>query len=272
MTKSLPSNLYVGTQSWSCKDWVGVFYPKQTKPADYIAEYAKHYAAVEIDSTFYRIPSKSTVAAWNEKTPENFIFAAKIPQVITHEKFLRDCQDELKAFLNVMDILEDKLGALLFQFRYYRKAEIASGDEFIERLAPFLKKFPTGYRFALEVRNKTWLNEELLDLLRKHKIAFALTDHPWMENVNRLMERLDVVSSDFCYVRWLGDRKKIEEETKRWDSVIIDRRREMTQWIPAIKQLMARDIGAVYAFFNNHYAGYAPGSIDLFKEMWKSHT
>jgi uncharacterized protein YecE (DUF72 family) len=268
MVKSLPSNLYVGTQSWSCKDWLGVFYPERTKPADFITEYAKHYSAVEVDSTFYRIPSKTTVSSWKEKTPEDFVFAAKIPQTITHEKFLDDCQDELKAFLNAIEILGDKLGALLFQFRYYRKAEMASGDDFIERLAPFLKKLPKGYRFALEVRNKTWVNEKLLNLLAKHNVAFALTDHPWMENVNSLMERLDVVTSDFCYVRWLGDRKKIEEETKRWNSIIIDRRREMKRWIPAIKELRAGDIGAVYAFFNNHYAGYAPGSIDLFKEMW----
>lgn len=268
MAGSLPPTLYVGTQSWSCKDWVGVLYPEQTKPADYIAEYAKHYSAVEIDSTFYRIPSKRTVAAWNEKTPDDFVFTAKIPQVITHEKFLDDCQGELRAFLNAMDILGDKLGALLLQFRYYRKAEIASGDEFIQRLALFLKTLPKGYRFALEVRNKGWVNEKLLSLLRKHTIAFALTHHPWMESVTRLMGRLDVITSDFCYVRWLGNRKKIEEETRRWDSIIIDRRREMERWIPAIKELMAGDIGAVYAFFNNHYAGYAPGSIDLFKEMW----
>jgi uncharacterized protein YecE (DUF72 family) len=78
--------LYLGTQSWSHKDWVGVFYPEGTAPADTISEYARHFNTVEIDSTFYGIPRETTVMAWRERTPEGFVFAAKFPQVITHEK------------------------------------------------------------------------------------------------------------------------------------------------------------------------------------------
>ena len=270
MNNSLPSNLHLGTQSWSCNDWGGVFYPEGTRPTDYISEYAKHFSSVEIDSTFYRIPSEKTVSAWSEKTPRSFIFSAKIPQVITHEKFLVNCEEELKVFLSVMDILGDKLGALLFQFRYYRKAEIECVDEFIERLAPFLKTLPKGYRFALEIRNKSWIAEELSGLLRKYNVAYALTDHPWMPRIDELMEKQDVITSDFCYIRWLGDRKGIEKKAKRWDKLIIDRRPEMSRWIPAIRELMTSDIGSVYAYFNNHYAGHAPGSIELFEEVWKS--
>jgi uncharacterized protein YecE (DUF72 family) len=208
------------------------------------------------------------VKAWHDKTPKGFIFAAKIPQVITHEKFLRDCKDELKAFLKTMDNLGDKLGPLLFQFRYYRKAEVASPDAFIERLGPFLKTLPGDRRFALEVRNKTWVNEKLLDLLRTHHVAFALTDHPWMEKVDSVLGRFDVLTADFTYIRWLGDRKGIEQQTQHWDKIIIDRTSDMKRWIPAIRELLGGGIRTGYAYFNNHYAGYAPGSIQLFEDMW----
>ena len=123
--------------------------------------------------------------------------------------------------------------------------------------------------FALELRNKYWINERLLDLLRARKIAFVLTDHAWMTPVQHLVARHDMVTADFVYVRWLGDRKGIEEITKHWDKVVIDRRREMEIWIPILRQLLQRGL-RVLGFFNNHYAGHAPGSIKLFYEMWES--
>ncbi len=208
------------------------------------------------------------VKNWRERTPPGFLFAAKIPQVITHEKVLVDCQAELKEFLGVMDLLGSKLGPLLFQFPYFNKQAFARAEDFLARLKPFLEKLPSGYSFALEVRNKNYIGTPLLDLLRKHKIALALIDHPWMTPVKQLTEKFDVLTADFCYLRFLGDRKGIEEKTKRWDKIIVDRRREMETWIPEIRRLLGSK-RAVFAFFNNHYAGFAPGSIQLFHEIWK---
>jgi uncharacterized protein YecE (DUF72 family) len=82
-------NLRLGTSSWSSEDWVGTFYPPGTPPADFLPEYAKHFDTVEVDSTFYRSPSRSMVKNWRERTPPGFVFAAKVPQVITHEKSSR---------------------------------------------------------------------------------------------------------------------------------------------------------------------------------------
>lgn len=94
---------------------------------------------------------------WERKTPPGFVLAAKVPQTITHEKILQGCDDDLKHFLETMDLMGDKLGPLLFQFGYFNKTAFKSGKEFLARLAPFLKKLPKGYRFALEIRNKQWL-------------------------------------------------------------------------------------------------------------------
>ena len=98
------SPLYLGTSSWTGAGWETAFYPPRTKQAEFLPYYSAKYNSVEIDSIFYRIPTAKTVQQWRERTPEGFAFAAKLPQVITHEKVLVDAQSDLKAFLDVMDI------------------------------------------------------------------------------------------------------------------------------------------------------------------------
>ena len=97
----MPS-LYIGTSAFTAAGWEGTFYPPGTKPGDFLRYYAQHFNSVEVDSTFYRIPSLSTVKGWYEKTPKGFVFAAKVPQVITHEKVLVDCEAEFKQFMEAM--------------------------------------------------------------------------------------------------------------------------------------------------------------------------
>jgi uncharacterized protein YecE (DUF72 family) len=270
MTLDFPSmaDVRLGTSSWSSQDWVGVFYPSGTSPADFLTEYAKHFDTVEVDSTFYRTPSRTMVGNWRERTPAGFLFAAKVPRTITHEKVLEDCAPELAEFLGAMDLLGEKLGPLLFQFPYFNRRAFPRPEDFYARLAPFLDRLPSGYSFAVELRNKAWINARPLDLLRNKNIALALIDHPWMTAINRLVEKLDVVTADFSYLRWLGDRKGIEQKTQRWDRILIDREREMELCIPAIEKLREPRV-RIYGYFNNHYAGFAPGSVALFHEVWQ---
>ncbi|MEK7798526.1 MAG: DUF72 domain-containing protein, partial [Acidobacteriota bacterium] len=141
-------------------------------------------------------------------------------------------------------------------------------NPFIDRLETFLPSLPRGRRYAVEVRNKTFVTARLLRLLRQHGVALALIDHPWFFGVEQLMRMNGVLTAEFAYIRWLGDRKGIEKKTTRWDSLIVDRRRDMGRWIPAIHGMLDRGL-TVYGYFNNHYAGYAIGSIDLFREMWE---
>ena len=260
-------SLRLGASSWSAPSWEGVFYPPGTPPGRYLEHYAREFDTVEIDATFYRIPEARTVDAWRDRTPAGFLFAAKVPQVITHEKILLDCGRELGEFVRVMERLGDKLGPLLLQFRYFRKAEMPDAKPFIERLERFLPALPRDHRFAVEVRNKTLLTERLLETLRSHRVALAFIDHPWFFRIDELMRRQGARTAPFSYLRWLGDRKGIEARTSTWDRLIVDRTAEMDRWVPAVRTLL-EERRIVHGYFNNHYAGYAVGSIRLFQELW----
>ena len=264
-----PYLLRVGTSSWSSADWVGPFYPPGTAPGDFISAYARRFDTVEVDSSFYRTPGKTMVESWVRKTPPGFLFSLKVPQVITHEKVLQDCREELAQFLASADLLGEKRGPLLFQFPYFNKQKFGRQELFLDRLGPFLQELPAGYEYAVEIRNKAWINGRLLDLLRQHQVALALIDHPWMFGVEELFGRRDPVTAPFTYVRWLGDRYGIEEKTTRWDRTLIDRTGELTLWIPHLRRLLERGV-RIYGYFNNHYAGHAPASVELFRKLWDS--
>jgi uncharacterized protein YecE (DUF72 family) len=259
--------LYIGTSSWSSEDWRGSVYPPEAKTSDFLPYYAHRFPVVEIDMTFYRIPTPTMVETWYRRTPADFRFAAKVPQLITHEKVLDDCQADLRQFTEAMGGLGEKLGPLLLQFPYFSKRRFATPQAFLERLEPFLDQLPEGYRFAVEIRNRWWITQRFLDLLRDHQVAFALTDHAWMPSIQELSRQHDVVTADFTYIRWLGDRQAIEAVTQKWDRLVVDRRPETAVWVTMVQQFLAQRL-AVYGFYNNHYAGHSPGSIALFYEMW----
>jgi uncharacterized protein YecE (DUF72 family) len=260
----------LGTSAFTAAGWEGTFYPAAMKPADFLSHYATQFDTVEIDSTYYRTPSTSTVRAWEGKTPDGFLFAAKVPQTITHEHVLVDCDQEFQQFVERMQLLGPKLGILLLQFPYFNKMAFASVDAFVARLNPFLQRLPEGVRFALEVRNKTWLGPKLYEPLAEHGVALALIDHPWMPRPSQLFVGADPITTDFAYIRWLGDRKGIEERTKTWDTTIVDRASELTEWANVCWKITGRGV-PIFAYANNHYAGNAPATIRLFEKLWAEH-
>lgn len=261
------ARVHLGTSSWTGDGWVGSFYPANSKPQDFLSLYAQTFDTVEIDSTFYRIPSAKTVQQWNERTPKRFTFAAKIPQSITHEKMLVDVNEGLNAFLKVMDLLGEKLGPLLFQFPYFNRQKFRGLGFFLERLEPFLKRLPKDYKWVVEVRNRNWLSEKLYTILRRHGVALALVDHAWMPRPAGLFETGNPITADFTFVRWIGDRKGIEERTKTWNKTIIDRTEELREWVKVLSKV-SRQVDIMFAYANNHYGGYAPDTIELFKRLW----
>lgn len=258
--------LRLGTSSWSAESWVGPFYPEGTAPADFIAHYAKHFDTVEVDATFYRIPTPAMIENWKRKTPEGFTFSLKAPQVITHEKRLEGAQKELDEFLTVVKGLGNKLGPVLFQFPYFNKTQMPTPFPFFEALRKFVRELPEGFRFAVEVRNKTFLVPALLETLKSRRIALALIDHPFMLKASEYRKRMDLLTTDWTYVRWLGDRVGIEKMTTSWDRVVVDRAAETDSWVSTIRDLAPKY--EIYGYFNNHYAGHAPASIALFKKAW----
>ena len=118
-------SIRLGTSAFTASGWETAFYPAGMKPADYLTYYATKFDTVEVDSTFYHAPSPSTVTGWARKTPDNFVFALKVPQSITHQKVLVDCDDEFKNFVTVAELLGPKLGPMLFQFGYFNRVGLS---------------------------------------------------------------------------------------------------------------------------------------------------
>jgi len=266
-----PGPIRLGTSAFTPDGWQGTFYPPGLKPVDFLGYYATQFNTVEVDSTFYRIPTAAMVKRWNSVTPPGFIFAAKVPQIITHEKLLKDAAEDLKQFLGVMDLLGEKLGPLLFQFPYFKKDTFAQPDEFLARLIPFLDTLPQGYRFAVEIRNKHFVCPPYVEALRERKIALALIDHPYMPFVSQLFQQCDPITADFTYIRWLGDRYAIESVTKVWNKVVVDRTRELSEWAKACQLILRRGVN-IFAYANNHFAGHGPATIRQFEEIFSKLT
>ncbi len=263
------TDILIGTSAFTAEGWVGSFYPAGMQPRDFLSYYTTQFKTVELDNTFYRTPTISTVEGWNLKTPPEFVFAAKIPQIITHEKVLRDCEDDLKHFLKTMDVLGNKLGPLLFQFGYFNRSAFKSQAEFLARLKPFLKKLPKGYQFVVEIRNKYWIDARYAELLREHNVAMALIDQSWVPRPWEMKETFDLVTADFTYIRWLGDRKGIEAETKIWNKVIVNRKSDLKNWVDVLKLMVnTKKVLKMFAYANNHYQGYGPSTVKLFMDLW----
>ena len=260
--------LRVGTSSWSSKDWSGVFYPPELPSNRYIEHYATVYDSVEIDATFYGVPDVSTVHAWRARTPDGFRFAAKVPRTVTHEKTLVDAEGDMEQFLDTMAELGDRLGPLLLQFPYFNKKAFESKGPFLERLDAFLGGLPAEFRYVVEVRNKWWIGRDLHEVCQRHRVALAWVHQAWMPSAREWQKRLGTTSTNFAYFRFLGDHKAIEEITRTWDKPVVDRTRELERWVPIIQDLRAARLPA-YVFFNNHFAGHAPATIELFREVWK---
>ena len=235
------------------------------RSADYLGFYADRFHTVEVDSTFYACPSARTVANWAARTPEGFIFSVKVPHAITHEKILVGCDGELNEFLKTMELLGQKLGPIVFQFPFFSRSTFRDRHEFLDRLVPFLRKLPSAHKFAIEIRNRTWLDAELANPLRNQNIALVLQDRSWMPSPPEL--KFDPITTDWTYIRWLGDRKSIEEQTTTWDKAIVDRTTELSSWVDFCYQIMKRGV-LVHAYANNHYAGHAPATIEQFRNLW----
>jgi uncharacterized protein YecE (DUF72 family) len=255
-----------GTSGFTAAGWTGSFYPAEMKSDDYLGFYASKFKTVEIDSTYYGTPAASTVESWHRKTPADFVFAAKVPQIVTHTNMLLNCEAEFDEFIGRMTLLKEKLGPLLFQFPRFSQYEFKGPGPLLSRLRVFLKRATDAYkcRFVVEIRNKTWLDSRLTDLLGQHKVALALTDTSFMPRPWEYRQKLNLITSDFTYVRWLGDRKGIEELTRTWDKIIVDKRDDLMKWAEVFRQFS--DTIQIYTYANNHYAGNGPQTIGLF---WK---
>jgi uncharacterized protein YecE (DUF72 family) len=237
---------------WSYNFWKGNFYPENLASKEFLAYYAKQFDTVEVDSTFYRIPRRQSVLDWKEQTPEGFVFSLKFPQVITHVKMLKDCQEEVTVFLERVGLLQEKLGALLLQFPY------AFGVEQASLLRDFLRTLPAKHRYVVEVRNRKLLNGELYSVLRDNNVVLAWVDSPFMPLI-------DEVTSDFIYVRWEGDRRRVKGTLGR---IEVDRSEKIKQWADRLKPFLEAQV-EVFGYFSKYYSGYPTSDVNEFLKLAK---
>ncbi|MBM3263273.1 MAG: DUF72 domain-containing protein [candidate division Zixibacteria bacterium] len=247
---------YIGTIGWTYKDWLGVFYPHDMNPRDFLGHYASVFDSVEIDSTFYHIPRPEVVMAWHARTPSSFRFTAKVPGAITHRHTLADIDDLLTPFLSSMALLGERLGCLLVQLPpAFRHTE----DTFA-RVASFLERLPTeDFRFAMEFRHPSWIAPQTFDLLRKHNVAWTLQDHP------TLMPPVFELTADFAYIRWMGDNE--DPRISHVSAIVVDRTQELISWADRLRHDILPRVHTLFGFFNNHFSGHSPASCNQMKRV-----
>jgi uncharacterized protein YecE (DUF72 family) len=237
--------LHVGTMGWSYGFWKGKFYPEGLVSKEFLAYYAKRFSTVEVDSTFYRIPRRQSVADWKARTPEGFVFSLKFPRVITHVKMLKGCEEETTVFLERVALLGEGLGALLLQFPY------AFGTEQVPLLRDFLQILPEKYRYVVEVRNRKLLNDGFYSVLRDSGVVLAWVDSPFMPQISE-------VTSDFIYVRWVGDRRRVKGTLGR---VEVDRTARISAWAEKLTPFLEEGT-EVFGYFSKYYSGYSPSDAE----------
>ena len=162
-------NLYVGTSGYSYKEWKGPFYPADLPDKQMLHFYGEHFRSVEINNTFYRMPKSSVLEAWAAEVPEDFQFVIKASQRITHFQRLKDCRDSVEYLLDVIGVLKNRLGPVLFQLPPNLPKDAG-------RLRDFLALLPPQRRLAFEFRHQTWFDEEVFTILREHRAVLCIAE------------------------------------------------------------------------------------------------
>lgn len=225
--------VHIGTAGWAYDHWRGPFYPVQLKTGEWLPYYAQHFRCVEIDSSFYRLPSVATLRHWHDCVPSGFMFAVKASRYITHMKKLAEPRRSLKPFLDRVTILGDKLGPILFQLPPRWHVDV-------KRLAVFLKALSREHRYAMEFRDSSWFDPQVYELLAAHDVAFCIFD---LAGSPSPME----VTADLVYIRLHGP-------GAAYRGSYADR--ALNEWGRAIKR-WRRQRREVFCLFDNDEAAYA---------------
>jgi uncharacterized protein YecE (DUF72 family) len=229
-------SLYAGTSGYSYKPWKGKFYPKKLADDRMLAFYGEHFRAVEINKSFYRVPTVSEVQGWAKDVSGTFRFALKAPQQITHRQRLRDTDKSVVQFLEVAKSLGKRLGPLLFQLPPNFKKDLP-------RLQAFLKLLPRRRRIAFEFRHASWFDDEALQFLRARHVALCIADDD-----NDLKVPF-VATTDWGYLR-----------LRRLDYSD----RELAQWL---KQIREQDWPDVFVFFKHEDQANGPRLAQRFLKL-----
>ncbi|HEX9724933.1 MAG TPA: DUF72 domain-containing protein [Vicinamibacteria bacterium] len=223
----------VGTSGWSYPDWRGRFYPTVLKPQEQLAFYARHFNTVEVNASFYRLPSEETLDNWRKTVPRDFKFSIKASRYITHVKHMADPKDPVGTFLRRARVLGSKLGPILFQLPPRFRSNPS-------RLANLVRFLPARRRFVFEFRDPSWINDEVREILERRGIGFCIFH---MVGLSCPLW----VTGPFVYLRFHGASGKYGGSY---------RGRDLARWAERVGAWLGegRD---VYAYFNNDLEGAA---------------
>lgn len=258
-------DISIGTSGYYYKDWESTFYPEGTPKEDFLSYYSEFFKTVELNFTYYCIPSVSSIYSILDKSVPGFVFSLKANKVFTHKRQYSD--KELSSFKNSLSPLSEskKLGSLLFQFPYSFKFNYKNLD-YLRRIRSDFEQID----ICVEFRNVYWLNDKVLSLLEAEGIGFCNVDQPSLKG---LLPPTDISFGGLGYIRFHGRNAKYwwdnEKAYQRYDYMY--KKEELKEWIPRIKKIK-QNSKKTYIYFNNHYKAKAPRSAQLLISILTSHN
>jgi uncharacterized protein YecE (DUF72 family) len=229
----MATKYYVGCSGWHYEHWRGLYYPGKLPKSEWLPFYARQFGTVELNNSFYRLPSEKAFTSWRETTPDGFVFAVKVSRFITHIKRLRNLDSAVETFLSRAALLRQKLGPLLYQL----PPNMKRNDELLRN---FLSSLSPKYRHVIEFRHESWIDDNVFEILRGHNIGLCVFDMPDFSCPL-------VATADFAYVRFHG-------REGLYSSCYSDE--ELSQWAGRISGL-GRNVKTTYIYFNNDAAAFA---------------
>jgi uncharacterized protein YecE (DUF72 family) len=237
-------DIRIGTSGYHYKHWQGFFYPKKISSDEMLGFYSRQFDSVEVNNSFYRLPTDAAFDSWRQLTPANFVFAVKASRFLTHLKKLKDPESALEKLLPRASRLSHKLGPILFQLP--PRWRVNPG-----RLEALLEALPTDLRCAFEFRDESWIRPDINKLLARFHAAFCIYELAGYHSPL-------TITSDFAYVRLHGPGLGKYQESystsrlRRWD-------RQVKEW--------AKHLAAIHIYFDNDQAGYAAQNALSLKQM-----
>ena len=244
----MSAHIRIGTSGWHYQHWCGPFYAEKLSPAKMLEFYYQHFDTVEINNSFYRLPSADTFRRWRQSTPRGFCFAVKGSRFITHMKKLKEPQNALENFLPRAEELKEKLGPILFQLPPHWAVNP-------QRLEEFLRALPPRHQYAFEFREPSWHTDQIYEILRRHNAAFCIYELNGFQSP-------ELVTANFVYIRLHGPGGPYQGRYSRG---------KLREWASKITGWAGRLTG-IYVYFDNDQAAYAAlNALELTKLVEHSH-
>jgi uncharacterized protein YecE (DUF72 family) len=242
----MAAKYHIGCSGWHYEHWRGLYYPKELPKVKWLSCYAQEFNTVELDNTFYGLPSEKAFSTWRESTSDDFVFAVKVSRFITHIERLRNLDASVDNFLSRAAFLKEKLGPLLYQL----PPSMRRSDEVLES---FLSTLPSEYQHVIEFRHESWVDERVFDILRSHSAGLCVLDMPGFSCPL-------VATSDFAYVRFHGSEGL-------YSSSYSDG--ELAQWAQRIARL-GQNVSVSYVYFNNDAEAFAIDNARTLRDLLRS--